>query len=1295
MTDQFTILFLAANSGAETLRRAGEEAREIRRRLLDGPQGRTFNFVIEPNVRTRDLSLLLQRHRPHVLHFSGRGEKGAGILLADGDESPRPVDNEALTKLFEILNERLRVVVFNACYTKRRARGLSKFIDYTIGMTDALGDDSAVNFSESFYQTLGFGRTVVEAFGVACAGVGLTNPRDARRPYILWRDGVDISLPPFQPATAAHAAAAFDLGRVDVSSRHARKGLEPAIIPRIARPVVREKYLPAIERGVAAEVQRVIPIVGPAGYGKSTILGEIYDELAARDGWVALVRCNELQQEDFGASVEGLSLALGYGMSGEAKLVAEIAASLTEARGRGVLLVDTLDIVLNERMAPALRAILLQLLGRDCTVVFTCRDHEYEAFLEPAREKLGGLVESIDRYNLALPTFTPEEVTEAALGFIRARQISSRDGGMAFAQSILSLSADNRPLPEIVSNPLLLALLCELYGRDGAVPRDLTVSKLYEQFWEAKVTRGRKHGPHSTEALMKRRTCLGLARAAFEMSGERLREWVAESDLELEAGEAASRALADLFSEGVLKSRPGGQIHFFHQTFLEYSIARWLATRAGEGARARLLETLEHSANAYGRLYLWPVVRQLLTIADPDDFDRFIGRLDLMSLPAFRAVVYAAASREDGAKLRDLSPRAVEMGDAYQEVLREAVEASAAPLAEAAWEASVGLMARGNWRTAVKSSQTAGALAARHGRVMGGRFTEALSAAARRPAEGKAADAQRGGYNILAGWLLKSLLDAAGDDVEPGILRSLRERYPSLHDSLREKVVRLHHLARVPKAERLAMLRVCMAEPMSPQLLDCLATLLEQLLPALVASGEPPWGGSLAEALHATLPELWDRVQAKAVGRHLPGDERLRRLVLRDLLTGDGARIYRNRLAVAEALDRGASEEFARALVDIPAASIPAPRMSMLGGLIRDLAGELSPTAQERVVSWLGPLVREHADTLIPAIMAVGGHSPAESLLGYIAGEMPAEVNPKYIRRILRDASATTASVIAAVLEHRLTSGMPSPSARLALVEVHAIRAKDSPVALSELITMSVSGGVRVGRAASLAIAKLAREVERMEPSRLLPLSTSTVVGVRLHWLEALTVMLERGLPVAEQDILDAFSALKDEDAEPVLQALCNLFVGWVRLGGRPGASLGTAFADLATRLLREGRVGVGTLRAYLVAFKVVAQGEEPGLVAPAREWVWALLRSVDLQRIDDGEAEVTDLLGAVARVDQGFLPALLTEDGPTLCERNLRAVVWAIKRVEGLNSRLLDSLLGSDWCAPEVKSLILSLRGA
>lgn len=198
MTEKLKILFLAANTGAET--RAGREAREISRRLRDGPHRAAFNFILEPNIRARDLEYVLLLHEPHVLHFSGRGDKKTGILLADDFGSPHPVDNKALIRLFKILKGKLRVLVFNACYTKQRASGLARTFDYTIGMKDTLDDESAINFSESFYQALGFGRTVVEAFGLGCIRLGLEGRATANQPFLLRRQGLDTSLPLLQPA---------------------------------------------------------------------------------------------------------------------------------------------------------------------------------------------------------------------------------------------------------------------------------------------------------------------------------------------------------------------------------------------------------------------------------------------------------------------------------------------------------------------------------------------------------------------------------------------------------------------------------------------------------------------------------------------------------------------------------------------------------------------------------------------------------------------------------------------------------------------------------------------------------------------------------------------------------------------------------------------------------------------------------------------------------------------------------------------------------------------------------------
>jgi hypothetical protein len=138
---------------------------------------------------------------------------------------------------------------------------------------------------------------------------------------------------------------------------------------------------------------------------------------------------------------------------------------------------------------PAFGQMLRQLLDVGVTVVFTCRDHEYKDYLEPAHERLPGLAPAIDR--LAVPNFTTAEIRAAAIAFFHTLEPGITEHGQAFADKILQLSADHRPLQEIIQNPLLLALLCDLFARDGNVPPDLTVSKLYQRYWQEKIASSR------------------------------------------------------------------------------------------------------------------------------------------------------------------------------------------------------------------------------------------------------------------------------------------------------------------------------------------------------------------------------------------------------------------------------------------------------------------------------------------------------------------------------------------------------------------------------------------------------------------------------------------------------------------------------------------------------------------------------------------------------------------------------------------------------------------------------------
>ena len=75
-----------------------------------------------------------------------------------------------------------------------------------------------------------------------------------------------------------------------------------------------------------------------------------------------------------------------------------------------------------------------------------------------------------------------------------------------------------------------------------------------------------------------------IAEIIYSNSGERLRDFIYESNLEF--SETEFEAYASLKSEGVLKDFGGKRIGFFHQTFLEYTVARWLnSTESGESAK--------------------------------------------------------------------------------------------------------------------------------------------------------------------------------------------------------------------------------------------------------------------------------------------------------------------------------------------------------------------------------------------------------------------------------------------------------------------------------------------------------------------------------------------------------------------------------------------------------------------------------------------------------------------------------------------------------------------------------------
>ncbi|GAB1538434.1 hypothetical protein NUACC21_10950 [Scytonema sp. NUACC21] len=524
-----------------------------------------------------------------------------------------------------------------------------------------------------------------------------------------WRD-IAAPLIEQEEDESQHQEGSDFLSAIQHNSQSARNALEPYILPRIRRETLLQKCLSAIQRGVMENKRRVIPILGAAGYGKSTILGSIYDELVqARTAWVALVRCNDLIE-----SYETFATEIGEKVSGVKESIVEIAARLQATQGQGVLLIDTLDLVLEKKLVPVLRAMLVQLLNSGTTVVFTCRDADFRDFFEPYHESFAGFNESIERCQI--PEFDDNEVREAAHIFCQKELQQTLEVSATFAEKIVALNADTKSLTDITRNPLLLALLCKLFGEDGNVPEDLTVSQLYQMYWDLRIATSRKQRQDSRRiGMAKRNLCLKLAELMYCESDERLRDFIYESQLSLNDTEFL--AYEELISDGVVQELGSERVSFFHQTFLEFAIARYFeSTSKGEEAKRQVLNQITQPQNTYSKYFIWPIVRQLLNLVDLDEFHRIADTLDKKELSPFRAVAFASVSRtepQSSELLLQLLPTAVQLGDAYQNVLL--VVASGAPIrhAETVWLVVLELLIHTGQTLVNKTAEIAGELLSR------------------------------------------------------------------------------------------------------------------------------------------------------------------------------------------------------------------------------------------------------------------------------------------------------------------------------------------------------------------------------------------------------------------------------------------------------------------------------------------------------------------------------------------------------------------------------------------------------
>lgn len=190
LQNELRVLFLAANPLSTTHIALDTEHREVSERVRMSTQRDQVNIVSRWAVRSRDLQQAILEVVPHIVHFSGHGTGLAGIKLQGSGSTAIEVTSEALSSLFQIVKEDVRVVVLNACYSEHQAIAIAEHIDFVVGMRSSVTDVAACEFAAAFYQAIAYGKSIKTAFQLGVNAIQLEGLVGEDSPKLHIRTGI-------------------------------------------------------------------------------------------------------------------------------------------------------------------------------------------------------------------------------------------------------------------------------------------------------------------------------------------------------------------------------------------------------------------------------------------------------------------------------------------------------------------------------------------------------------------------------------------------------------------------------------------------------------------------------------------------------------------------------------------------------------------------------------------------------------------------------------------------------------------------------------------------------------------------------------------------------------------------------------------------------------------------------------------------------------------------------------------------------------------------------------------------
>lgn len=187
---QTRILFLGSNPAQLSPLALTAEFNHLSREFYNGRD--EITLLSRWGISAAELPSLIMDFDPHVLHFSGHGAETGELVFAREHGGTETADQGVIARVFELVAGSVRCVVLNACYSAEQAKLIAKHVDIVIGMSRELSDSDAFSFTKGFYEALGRGKTIKEAFALAVLQMRLAGATGDDIPVLHAREGLKL-----------------------------------------------------------------------------------------------------------------------------------------------------------------------------------------------------------------------------------------------------------------------------------------------------------------------------------------------------------------------------------------------------------------------------------------------------------------------------------------------------------------------------------------------------------------------------------------------------------------------------------------------------------------------------------------------------------------------------------------------------------------------------------------------------------------------------------------------------------------------------------------------------------------------------------------------------------------------------------------------------------------------------------------------------------------------------------------------------------------------------------------------